>query len=218
MQKKHYDPYLYITNILPQLNARVPRTSGKAQVSRVDAVHTQRSQACSHLITSPPYLNAQDYFRNFKLELYVLEDLMNFTVDGIKETFLGTERGNLSRRISTAAKEYNRDLIPCLYKIERGDKRLALVVHKYFNHMRTSLSKVTRGLEQDGKLIMICGENVVNGHLVKTWEAIDGILSDTGFILSERYSDKITRRMLAPKRHGHRALMQRELVSCYTFA
>ena len=53
----------------------------------------QSSLSCSHIVTSPPYLNAQDYFRNSKLELYVLEGLLPFRVKDIVYRFVGTERG-----------------------------------------------------------------------------------------------------------------------------
>ena len=49
----------------------------------------------SHAITSPPYVNAQDYFRNFKRELYLLEDVVPFRVNDLRDRCVGMERGRL---------------------------------------------------------------------------------------------------------------------------
>ena len=73
---RHFDPYRIIISLLDQLGELYGIGDGGEEFSGrfvcADLCDPQRSFAglgtYSHAITSPPYINAQDYFRNFKLE------------------------------------------------------------------------------------------------------------------------------------------------------
>src|SRR5262249_12629721 len=118
---------------------------------------------CSHVITSPPYINAQDYFRNSKLELYLLEEILPFQVDEIKPRFIGSERG-LDKSITESANaDYHRRLIPQLKYLERKQSSLAVIVHTYLQRMATAFKSIKKAMEPGGTLVIVCGDNLIGG-------------------------------------------------------
>lgn len=70
---KHFDPYLTMLQMMNDLTALYgsPVRHPKARFFCADVVGdpsiSDKLGRHSHIITSPPYINAQDYFRNFKL-------------------------------------------------------------------------------------------------------------------------------------------------------
>lgn len=172
----------------------------------------------SHAITSPPYINAQDYFRNFKLELYMLEGLLPFSVGQLRERFIGTERGELLGGVPAESLERNYELVPGLQDLEERAPRLGAVVHRYFWDMERAFGMVEEKLADEGRLVLVCGDNLVGGLKVCTWGALEKVLEARGFRLRERFHDRIRSRMLAPRRLGHRGLIKEEVVSLYQLA
>lgn len=219
---RHFDPYKTLLSVLAGLSARYggrARGSGtceflQADVRRlqVDATHLG---TYSHVITSPPYINAQDYFRNFKLELYLSEDLMPFNVASLKESFIGTERGNLLQHVPRESIERDLAVAPDLERIKSKSPRLGSVVHRYFHDMESAFAAACGLLSESGCLVVVCGDNLVGGVRVCTWRVLQAILESRGYRLVDRFRDPIRNRMLAPRRLGHRGLIKEEVVSAY---
>ena len=169
----------------------------------------------SHVVTSPPYLNAQDYFRNFKLELYVMEGLLPYEVDKIAENFVGTERG--LRKASPTGEnvevhQYLRGLDASIGAVETKDKRLGLMMYRYFSDMQKVFSNIGNVLSTTGTIILVCGDNLVAGIEVKTGAVLCAILKDFGYKLESTFSDPILARSLPPNRTGHLGLIKEETV------
>lgn len=112
---RHFDPYGIVLKLLDELSMLYGGSRGASVGSRfacADVCDPRRSfrdlGRHSHVITSPPYINAQDYFRNFKLELHLLEDVLPFKVKDVKERSWGENEedcwkgclGNPSKGIS----------------------------------------------------------------------------------------------------------------------
>jgi hypothetical protein len=169
----------------------------------------------SHIITSPPYINAQDYFRNFKLELHMLEGVLPFTVDTIRHRFIGTERGKLLESVSYSTARRNFELFPRLRILEQRKPRLAAVVHRYLHDMQLAFDNMKQCLEPRGKLVLVCGDNLIGGMRIRTWQLLTQMLEDRGFKLFDMFADKIEDRMLAPKRCGHKGLIKEEVVCAF---
>src|SRR5262249_24556926 len=151
----------------------------------------RRLGAHSHVLTSPPYINAQDYFRNFKLELHLLEGLLPFKVDSIRERFIGTERGDLLRKVSQSSLDYHRDILPELATLQRKDARLGAVVHKYLYEMGKALDAIVSCLVPGGVFVLVCGDNLVGGVKHRTWQSLQRMLEQRGFRLFDRFTDRI---------------------------
>ena len=173
------------------------------------------SPECSHVITSPPYINAQDYFRNSKLELYLLEGLLPFQVDDIIQRFIGTERGVAPSLSCDPRVLHRRHLIPELSYLETHHPRQASVIHRYIRDMETAFRSIKSLLKPRGTFVLVCGDNLVGNRLVVTWKALSDILESLGFSLVDRFEDRIRNRALAPGRKGHRGLIKQEVVSAF---
>lgn len=217
----HFDPFQTIVGLLRDLSALYPSFRCDIDFRFVLAdVSNSRTLARrlgrhSHIITSPPYINAQDYFRNFKLELYLLEDLIPFRVDDLRDRFIGTERGNLTLGVSADIMEENRVTMPQLCVLEHKCRRLAAVVHRYLCDMRRAFDVIKKCLDPKGYFVIVCGDNLIGGIRIKTWRVLQAILEDQGFQLVDRFADRIQDRLLPPKRCGHKGLIKEEVVSAF---
>jgi SAM-dependent methyltransferase len=220
----HFDPYRTILSLLNELSLLYGRRAAGpsarfllADLSN-DPQIADRLGSHSHAITSPPYINAQDYFRNFKLELYFLERLLPFRVDDLRTRFIGTERGDLLSGVPEAVIESNFRAVPCLRQLERRDLRLAGVVHRYLHDMGKAFDNVRDCLRPGGCFVLVCGDNLVGGLRIRTWQVLQRMIERLGFELFDRFTDPIGDRLLAPKRSGHKGLIKEEVVSAFRLA
>lgn len=220
-QGRHYDPFETMIDLLTDLGKRygVSQSQIDARIALGDL--TMDKRVCrrlglhSHVITSPPYINAQDYFRNFKLELYLLEGVLDFAVNEIRERFIGTERGLLLNTIPSETLEENRNLVKGLRLLEARHPRLASVVHRYFYDMGCAFDAIKNALSPNAHFVLVCGDNLVGGLQIRTWQVLERLLEKRGFSFVERFADAIGDRMLPPKRSGHKGLIKEEIVSAF---
>ncbi len=218
---RHFDPYHFLRSILGELSllygAEAPFVKSKVVMANVVQGKPLKARigSHSHVITSPPYINAQDYFRNFKLELHVLDGLLPFEVAAIKENFVGTDRGNLTNRVSEAEISEFRKLVRGMKGLEKRSPRLAAVVHRYLHDMGTVFDRIDQWLEPKGRLVLVCGDNLVGGMRIRTWEVLQKMLETRGYAVVDTFRDQIRDRLLAPKRSGHKGLIKEEVVCCY---
>ncbi len=217
---RHFDPGREIPNLLEQLSKLHGKPTGyDGLVTCMDLVDSDNNSgkwgSYSHIITSPPYINAQDYFRNFKLELYLLEGLLPFRVNAVKCRFIGTERGELLVDISKEQIRFHRKLLPHLRSMESTHPRQAAVVHRYFSDMCKSFDAMKTLLNKDGVLVIVCGDNLVGGYSISTWRVLNRLLKARGFSLFDRFGDSIDCRNVPPKRNGHKGLIKQEVISAF---
>lgn len=218
---RHFDPYRTLRIVLDDL-ARLYADRYASADSRFiltdvtsDFSISQKVGKHSHVITSPPYINAQDYFRNFKLELFLLEGVLPFRVADLRERFIGTERGKLLDGIPNRLLERNYELLPSLKIVNRRAPRLAAVIHRYYHDMSRVLDLLKACLIPKGSLVVVCGNNLVAGIQIRTWEVLKCMIEEKGFKLFDMFSDRIVNRMLAPKRCGHKGLIKEEIVCAF---
>jgi hypothetical protein len=217
---KHFDPYVemtYLLNGLSDLHGGIKTNNDSAVImsSFVNKITSDNFGKYSHIITSPPYINAQDYFRNFKLELYILENLLPFTLEDIKEHFVGTERGALATEISKDDIEKHYSLVPQLRQLSKSSPRLSAVVHRYLCDMSKAFNNMKRCLRPKGVCVIVCGDNLIGGYRLRTWEILNTLLAERGFVLFDLFTDSIAQRMLPPKRAGHKGIIKEEIVSAF---
>lgn len=217
---RHYCPYRQLSQTCEQLvsaHGESLNASGTAEVICGDVArdHIVANTTADYIVTSPPYLNAQDYFRNTKLELYVLEGLMPYRIEEVKDRFVGTERGNLEHGLSEGDWDYLREIVNDFAALEKKNPRLAKVAVRYFRDMGIVLDEAAWSLRSGRKFILICGDNLIGGLRVRTWKILHQMLLDRGFSLTGSFTDEIRDRMLPPSRKGHKGLIKEEVVSCY---
>jgi len=217
---RHYCPYTEVLGVLGNLlNSNIIREDlgVNAKIIFGDVVRGRvlNDISVDCVATSPPYLNAQDYFRNAKLEMYVLEGLMPYKVKDLKDRFVGTERGALSVGLEDRDWEFVRKFVDGFLELEEKHKRLATVIVRYFRDMKLVFNQVSQCLDAGGRLVVVCGDNLVGGVRVDTSSLLTRVLEEQRFALVEFFSDQIRDRVLAPRRKGHQGLIKEEIVSCY---
>ena len=144
-----------------------------------------------------------------------MEDILPFKVSNFRERFVGTERGQLLERIPQESIERDFALIPELKGLKANTPRLCAVVHRYLYDMSNAFDAVKETLKQNACLVVVCGDNLIGGFRICTWNVLHTILEEKGFILFDRFSDPISDRLLPPARSGHKGLIKEEIVSAY---
>lgn len=136
------------------------------------------------LITSPPYLNGTNYFRNTKLELWFLRclrtanDLSNFrrkaVTAGINDVTLSKETGELSADLRTLVAQ----LADSAY-----DSRIPRMVACYFADMKHVFSSARKHLKENARVIVDIGDSAYGGVHVPTDLLLTSTLKSEGYTL-----------------------------------
>ena len=215
---KHFDPYLETKDLLGgliKLHGGINKMKNSVLRLNIAERNEQLSQNFTHIITSPPYINAQDYYRNSKLELFILENLLTFEMNKIQENFIGTERGSLIYGIQEEELEKHYSLVPGLKKLSKSLPRHSNIIHRYLWDMSKAFDNLKKYLQPNGTCIIVCGDNLIGGYRIRTWEILNNLLIDRGFILFDLFTDSIAQRMLPPKRVGHKGIIKEEVISAF---
>lgn len=221
---KHFDPFRVLLRLIQELQAYY---SGRLMAdgdpfiqtldfsSSLESDESDRLGKFDYIMTSPPYINAQDYFRNSKLELYFLEGLLPFRVGGIRNRFIGTERGDLLDQITQEDVDRALELFPNLCLVRKKSRRLESVVIRYFSDMWKAFENIAECLADGGRMVLVCGDNLIGGVHIATWRILCKMLEVQGFRMFDSFRDKIENRLLAPKRQGHKGLIKEEVICAF---
>jgi DNA modification methylase len=133
------------------------------------------------LITSPPYLNGTNYFRNTKLELWYMRDITS-------EKSLRQFRNEVvTSGINDVTKEKGRNIHPAVRELvsklydDAYDQRIPRMVAGYFADMHTILSGVASHLIMGAKACIDIGDSLYGGVHVPTHELLSEIANECGF-------------------------------------
>jgi len=144
-----------------------------------------RSKAAQTLITSPPYLQAQEYIRTAKLELYWL----GYTEEEVKAVSRLEIPYRLAvGRISTPTLEHIRGAI------HRQD--LIAILDSYFYYTLRSLENAAGTVDSGGRLCVFVGNPKIEGFEVVIWRVIAEYFQERGYEIENVYEDKIKNRQL----------------------
>lgn len=221
---KHFDPFRVLPRLVQELRTYYSgrgKSGEERSISTLDfsssleGTESDRLGRFDYIMTSPPYINAQDYFRNSKLELYFLEGLLPFRVGVIRNRFIGTERGGLLDNITQEDIDWVQRLFPDLCLVGLRSMRLESVVIRYFCDMSRAFENVAKCLADNGHMVLVCGDNLIGGVHIGTWKILCKMLEIQGFRMFDSFHDKIENRLLAPKRQGHKGLIKEEVVCAF---
>lgn len=139
------------------------------------------------VITSPPYLNGTNYFRNTKIELWFLgylknaSNLRNFrrlaVTAGINDVSLTENKHVLNRRLRRLLNEL---------EATAYDKRIPKMVHDYFADMHTIFGNLKRQLRKGAIIAIDLGDSIYGGVHVKTDEILISVLENLGYTPIEK--------------------------------
>ena len=134
------------------------------------------------VVTSPPYLNGTNYFRNTKLEMRVLDIIESENeLGGFYQRGITAGINNVSSR-----REY-----PCLDELELDDlverlqgksydTRIPVMVAGYFADMKQAIDKIRSALKPHGILSFDIGDSQFAGVHVPTHSILDGMIQQAG--------------------------------------
>ncbi len=161
------------------------------------------------VITSPPYLNGTNYFRNTKVELWFLrclkerEDLARFRFGsmtvGINDVTVGKPIGDMPSCVSPVLKALD---------VSAYDVRIPRMVACFASEMHAILRALAGHTQKDGTIVIDIGDSAYAGVHVPTDRFITESLDVAGFdlsdelVLRQRYSRsqmKLTQKLLVFK-------------------
>ncbi|MBI3815597.1 MAG: hypothetical protein HY279_14165 [Nitrospinae bacterium] len=145
------------------------------------------------VITSPPYLNGTNYFRNTKLELWFLryiqfENDLRFFRDqaltsGINDVKKDTSGSN-GTNITTKSKLL-KDTLLKLHK-KSYDQRIPIMAKSYFEEMYVIFSKLREHLTNRSKILIDIGDSIFANVHIKTDDILIEVLTSLGYELKEK--------------------------------
>ncbi len=145
-------------------------------------------------VTSPPYLNGTNYFRNTKIELWLLgyiaseRELGRFTVQAVAAGI-----NNVTKREAYHRFPYVEAVAEQLDQ-QAGDKRIPQLVRHYFSDMSEVVESVHRVLRPGGRFVLDIGDSKFYGVHVPTDRLLERVAVENGFelessaVLAKRYS------------------------------
>ena len=143
------------------------------------------------VITSPPYLNGTNYFRNTKVELCFLGhigakgDLRQFRDDaitaGINDVTMGKTRGGEGGVVSARLRSTLKKLSASAY-----DMRIPAMVQSYFQEMAVVIENLKQATRPEGIVAIDLGDSCYGGVHVATDEILADMMVGNGFEAGER--------------------------------
>jgi hypothetical protein len=170
--------------------------SGRAFLACEDArsLSTLPGLALDGVVTSPPYLNGTNYFRNTKLELWFLrclrkpEDLRIFRDRAVTAGINDVTNGKAHAKCVCAGSLLSR----VMREIEGAayDRRIPLMLKSYFGDLHTVFAALRAHLVPGAKVVIDIGDSIYASVHVPT----DRILVDMLEALGYRPNDQLTTR------------------------
>ena len=151
----------------------------------VDSSYVAVPRACAALITSPPYLQAQEYIRSTKMELFWL----GHTEEKIRElSRLEIPYRKADRIIQTETLDKVRKMLT------RDDLQKRL--DSYFCHTVNALENSMRQLKLNAAACIFVGNPRIDGITVEIWRILAEYFTERGFVFEKVYEDRIKTRKL----------------------
>lgn len=140
------------------------------------------------MLTSPPYLQAQEYIRSSKIDLYWLgkkdEEVRKFSK-------LEIPYRTTKEAIHTPTTKSIRTKL-----VESKRKNLLKIFDSYFYFTLNNFRKLSEKLQSDGRLCIFVGSATIAGIKVPLWKIISEFFGDNDFSTEEIYEDRIVSRKL----------------------
>jgi DNA modification methylase len=166
------------------------------------------------IITSPPYINAQDYFRSYKFELWWLGLATPQEVRKLDKQAIGTE--NIAwNNCNFMPKADIPVLNAIIKKIWYINKKKSYIVYSYFENMKKIFEELYNVLKTNGYFCLITGCNTICGVQIPTYEILIQIAEKNGFKLIEVGRDEIKNRALPPNRSHNSGIIKEEWITIF---
>ncbi|MGD0921570.1 MAG: DNA methyltransferase [Terriglobia bacterium] len=218
---RHFDPFKLFEQkarawiaLQRDYVATLARTKGSLSVKVLHGDSRElsrllRNQRIDAIVTSPPYLNAQDYYRSSKLELLCLGIATTSTLREWSRRVIGSDRILLDPDLLEAQ-------LPCLSAEEvrralaKRNRKNACVFAKYVLDMHQVFSEIRKILNAGAYCAIVSSYNLISGIVIPTSRIIADLASNEGFRLDSIFKDKIRDRWVPTRRNGHDGVIREE--------
>lgn len=169
------------------------------------------------IVTSPPYINAQDYFRSYKLELWWLGLATVDEVRALNKKAIGTEyvSGHSYDRIPKSGNVLLDDVLCRIWAMNGKGRKKAYLVCNYFDSMEKVFEQFQVILHKNAVLCLITGNNTICEVKIPTYQILAQIAQENGFKVVKLYKDEIKSRMLFTKRNHHGGVIKEEWITVF---
>lgn len=174
---------------------------------------TKLKKKISAVITSPPYLNGTNYFRNTKVELWFLgflkenSDLRSFRdealTSGINDVICSNDDKSVLEKSSMLKKTFDR-----LQKVAY-DRRIPLMALAYFAEMEVLFRDLAPKLKKGAKVVVDLGDSIFSGVHIKT----DYILAE----ILKLYNYDLIQRVVLRKRRSKNGSVLSQIMLIFVF-
>ncbi len=177
------------------------------------------------IITSPPYINAQDYFRSYKLELWWSGLATPNEIKSLRKEAIGSENTS-GADYDCIPKSDNKLLNVVLNKIWKKNENLskerirvarqkAYIIHNFFENMKSVFKEFNEVLNPDGSFCLISGNNNICETQIQTYRILAQLAEKSGFELVEINRDEIRNRALPPGRNHNAGIIKEEWITVF---
>jgi DNA modification methylase len=162
------------------------------------------------VITSPPYLNGTNYFRNTKLELWFLrclrqaDDLADFRLKAVTAGINDVTNAKLSESVPVPAFEYVQRIAKRAYDI-----RIPRMIASYFSEMRQIFAGLSKHLLDRATLAVDIGDSAYGNVHVPTDRVLTAIFDELGY--------RLKREVVLRKRLSRGGLALRQVLLVFEF-
>ena len=151
----------------------------------VDSSDVAVPRACDALITSPPYLQAQEYIRSTKMDLFWLGHT-EAEVQALSRLEIPYRKAD--RVIQTETLDKVREMLA------RDDLRKRL--DSYFCHTVNALENSMNQLKPNAAACIFVGNPRIDGITVEIWRILAEYFTERGWMFEKVYEDRIKTRQL----------------------
>lgn len=157
------------------------------------------------VITSPPYLNGTNYFRNTRLELWFCEVIKSSKdLRNLRDKAITAGINDVSRTsgdvVLKEVKKYHKQISEVCY-----DSRIPKMIAAYFNDMKLVFLGIKKNIKKGGIVCIDIGDSVYSNIHIPTHSILSDVAKSIGWsrldevILRERFSNngaRLTQRLL----------------------
>ncbi len=183
----------------------------KASIIEGDSRNVRLKKNIQLVITSPPYLSAQEYFRSTRLEFNWLGMNKEFDIRLLMSKSVGLE-GIKNIKNPEINESGIRKLDLVIKKISEKSKTKAYLTSRYFDDLIQVMSRMEYTLNHDGYFVLVIGNNEICGIKVPSNEIIADAAKSCGLELKLELVDEIKSRGLMTRRNITSGIIDRESV------
>lgn len=166
-----------------------PENSAETKLVSNDAkkIPDSYTEKFDFVLTSPPYLNGTNYFRNTKLELWLMslidseKDLKKF-----RELTVTGGINDVSKKVNYE-KFDSVEIVAGKLDLKSKDKRIPTMVRHYFSDMYEVMTGVYRSMKPEGKFLLDIGDSKFYGVHVPTHKLLLDVAEKIGFKLEHEH-------------------------------